>query len=306
MLVRSMDDFLQISQKLGRKKLAVAVAHDEHVLHSVNEAYNLGLVNAILVGDKEKILQLSDKIGLDVLKFEIVKEMDEQKAARIAADAVASGEANVLMKGKIMTGDFLRVVLDKGTGLRTSRILSHVSVFDLRTYHKLLFLTDAALNIQPDLPRKADIIQNAVDVAMALGVEKPKVAILAAIETVNPDMPCTLDAAALSKMVDRGQIRNCIVDGPLALDNAINPEAAQQKGITGEVAGDADILVVPDIESGNILHKSLVFLGSAKSCAVLVGAKVPIVVTSRAEDYMAKLNSIALASIVSASPTGKK
>jgi phosphate butyryltransferase len=300
-MIKSMDEFVEVSKKLGKKRLSVAAAHDENVLHSVNEAYKLGITDAILVGDKEKILEISDRIGLDVLKFEIIKENDVQKAARVAVDLASSGEANILMKGNIMTGEFLKVVLDKGSGLRTNRVLSHVSVFDLPTYHKLIYLTDAALNIQPDLARKVDIIQNAVDVSRALGIEVPKVAILAAIETVNPDMQCTLDAAALSKMVDRGQIKNCIVDGPLALDNAINLEAAQHKGIKSPVAGDADILVVPDIEAGNIFHKSLVFLGRAKSCAVITGAKVPLVVTSRAEDYMAKLNSIALASIVSSS-----
>ncbi|MCX8128760.1 MAG: phosphate butyryltransferase [Clostridia bacterium] len=299
-MIRSMDQFVEVSKKFGRKKISVAAAHDESVLHSVNEAYKLGLIDAVLVGDKEKILEISDRIGLDVLKFEIIKENDIHKAARIAVDIASSGEANALMKGNIMTGDFLKVVLDKASGLRTSRVLSHVSVFELQSYHKLLFLTDAALNIQPDLGRKADIIQNSVEVACALGIDVPKVAILAAVEVVNPDMQCTLDAAALSKMVDRGQIKNCIVDGPLAMDNAINMEAAVHKGIKSPVAGDADILVVPDIEAGNILHKSLVFLGRAKSCAVITGARVPLVVTSRAEDYIAKLYSIALASIVSA------
>lgn len=298
-MVKSMDEFVQVAKKLGKRKLSVAAAHDENVLQSVNEASKLGLVDAALVGDKEKILQIADKIGLDVTKFEIIKEIDELNAARIAVDLVSSGEANVLMKGNIMTGDFLKVVLDKNSGIRTNKILSHVSVFELQSYHKLLFLSDAALNVQPDLHRKADIIQNAVDVAISLGIEKPKVAILAAVEVVNPDMQCTLDAAALSKMVDRGQIKNCIVDGPLAMDNAINLEAALHKGIKSEVAGDADILLVPDIQAGNILHKTLVFLNRAKSCAVITGAKVPIIVTSRAEDYMAKLNSIALALIVS-------
>lgn len=297
-MITSVDQFISISKKLGRRMVSVAAAHDEHVLQSVNEAYKLGLVNAVLVGDKEKILKISDGIGLDVLKFEIIKEMDELKAAKIAVDIAASGEANLLMKGKLMTGDFLKIVLDKGTGLRTGRVLSHVSVFETHAYHKLLMLSDAALNILPDLTRKVDIIQNSVDVANALGIERPKVAVLAAIETVNPEMQCTIDAAVLSKMVERGQIKNCIIDGPLAMDNAISLEAAQHKGIKSEVAGDADILIVPDIESGNILHKTLVFMLKAKSCAVLTGAKVPLVVTSRAEDYTAKLNSIALASII--------
>lgn len=299
MAIKSMGDFIQTAKKYGRKKISVAVAHDEHVLQSINEAYKLGFINAALVGNKEKILQISENIGLDVLKYEIIKENDDIKASKIAVEIAASGEAGILMKGGIMTGDFLKIVLDKGSGLRTDRVLSHVSVFETEAYHKLLFLSDAALNILPDLSRKADIIQNTVDVANALGIDVPKVAILAAVETVNPDMQCTLDAAVLSKMVDRGQLKNCIVDGPLAMDNAINLEAARHKGIKSEVAGDADILIVPDIESGNILHKTLVFLLKAKSCAVMVGARVPLVVTSRAEDYLAKLNSIALASVIS-------
>lgn len=298
MIIKSMDEFIQTAKKLGRKKISVAAAHDEHVLQSINEAYKLGFINAVLVGNKEKILQISENIGLDVLKYEIIKENDNIKAAKIAAEIAASGEAGILMKGSIMTADFLRIVLDKGTGLRTERVLSHVSVFETETYHKLLFLSDAALNIRPDLSRKTDIIQNVVEVVNALGIEIPKVAILAAVETVNPDMQCTLDAAALCKMVDRGQLKNCIVDGPLAMDNAINLEAAIHKGIKSEVAGDADILIVPDIESGNILHKTLVFLLKARSCAIMVGARVPLVVTSRAEDHIAKLNSIALASII--------
>ncbi len=299
MAIKTMDEFVSCAKKLGKKKVSVAAAHDEHVLQSVKEAHKLGLVDAVLVGDKERILKLADEIGLDVLKFEIIKEQDELKSAKIAVDIAASGEANILMKGRLMTGDFLKIVLDKGVGLRTGRVLSHVSVFETQGYHKLLLLSDAALNIAPDLLRKADIIQNAVDVANSLGNEKPKVAVLAAIETVNPEMQCTLDAAALSKMVERGQIRNCIIDGPLAMDNAINLEAALHKGIKSEVAGDADILIVPDIESGNILHKTLVFMLKAKSCAVITGARVPLVVTSRAEDYVAKLNSIALAAIIS-------
>lgn len=303
-MIRSMDEFVNFAKNLGRRKVAVAAAHDDNVLQSVQEAYENGLIDPILIGDKEKLINLSDKLGIDISKFEVVKEADDTKAAKMAVDMVVSGEAELLMKGHMMTGDLLRVVLDKNMGLRTDRILSHVGLVEMETYHKLLFITDAGINIQPDIKHKADIIQNAVDVAIALGNEKPKVAVLAAIELVNPSMQATLDAAALCKMVDRGQLRDCIVDGPLAIDNAINREAAIHKGINSEVAGDADILVVPDIEAGNILLKSFIFGCRAKSCAVINGARVPLIVTSRAEDYMAKLNSIALASIVSKKSPG--
>jgi phosphate butyryltransferase len=292
-----MQEIIDYTKNMGKKKVAVAVAQDEDVLQSIHEAYNLGLIDVSLIGDKEKIFQIADKLNFDVSKYDIVKEIDPIKAARIAVDMVSSRRADVLMKGMIKTADLLKVVLDKDIGLRTGRVLSHVGVVEVEHYHKLLFITDGGMNINPDLKQKADIIQNAVDIANSLGIEKPKVAVLASVEVVNAAMQCTLDAAALSKMADRGQIKNCIIDGPLAMDNAINLAAAEHKGIKSEVAGDADILLVPDIESGNILLKSLVFLGKGKPCGVIAGSKAPIVVTSRADDYMAKLYSIALASI---------
>ncbi|MBZ4644755.1 MAG: phosphate butyryltransferase [Petroclostridium sp.] len=296
-MVRSMKEIIDFSKNLGKKKIAVAVAQDEDVLQSIHQAYNLGLIDVSLVGDKEKIFQIADKLNIDVSRYDIVKELDKVKAARIAVDMVSSGRADVLMKGMINTADLLKVVLDKDIGLRTNRVLSHIAVIEIENYHKLLFVTDGGMNIAPDLKQKADIIQNAVNVANSLGIEKPKVAVLASVEMINPAMQCTLDAAALSKMADRGQIKNCIIDGPLAMDNAINLDAAKHKGIESEVAGDADILLVPDIEAGNILLKSLVFLGKGTPCGIIAGSKAPIVVTSRADDYKAKLYSIALASI---------
>jgi phosphate butyryltransferase len=292
-----MKEIIDFSKNLGKKKIAVAVAQDEDVLQSIHQAYNLGLIDVSLVGDKEKIFQIADKLNIDVSRYDIVKELDKVKAARIAVDMVSSGRADVLMKGMINTADLLKVVLDKDIGLRTNRVLSHIAVIEIENYHKLLFVTDGGMNIAPDLKQKADIIQNAVNVANSLGIEKPKVAVLASVEMINPAMQCTLDAAALSKMADRGQIKNCIIDGPLAMDNAINLDAAKHKGIESEVAGDADILLVPDIEAGNILLKSLVFLGKGTPCGIIAGSKAPIVVTSRADDYKAKLYSIALASI---------
>lgn len=296
-MVRSIKEIIEYSKGLGKRKVAVAVAQDEDVLQSINEAYNSGLINVSLIGDKEKIFRISDKLKIDVSQYDIIKEADNVKAARIAVDMVSSKRADVLMKGMINTADLLKVVLDKDIGLRTNRVLSHIGVVEVENYHKLLFITDGGMNIAPDLKQKADIIQNAVNVAISLGIEKPKVAVLASIEMVNPAMQSTLEAAALSKMADRGQIKNCIIDGPLAMDNAIDLDAARHKGIKSDVAGDADILLVPDIESGNILLKSLIFLSKGKSCGLIAGSRAPIVVTSRADDYLAKLNSIALASI---------
>lgn len=294
-MVKAMDEIIELAKNSGKKRVAVAVAQDDDVLQSLHQAYNMGLIEVSLVGDKEKIFEIADRLQIDVSRHDIVKETDENKAARIAVDMVSSGRADILMKGLIKTANLLKVVLDKDIGLRTNRVLSHLGVVEIENYHKLLFITDAGMNISPDINQKADIIQNAVCVANSLGVEKPKVAVLASVEVVNPAMQCTLDAAALSKMADRGQIKNCIIDGPLAMDNAISADAAKHKGIVSDVAGDADILLVPDIEAGNILYKTLVFLSKGKPCGIIAGARAPIIVTSRADDYMAKLYSIALA-----------
>jgi len=298
-MVKSMNEIIEYAKRQGRRKLAVAVAQDEDVLISVHQAYMKGLIDVCLVGDKEKIFEISDRLQIDISDFEIIKEADEIKAAKAAVELAGSGSVDMLMKGIIKTADLLRIVLDRGSGLRTDRLLSHISAIEVENYHKLLFITDGGLNIAPDVKQKAEIIQNAVYVANSLGIERPKVAVLASVEVVNPVMQATLDAAVLSKMADRGQIKNCIIDGPLAMDNAVSLEAARHKGIVSDVAGDADILVAPDIESGNTIQKALVFLGKAKSCGIIAGARVPLVVTSRADNYEAKLYSISLASIVS-------
>ena len=279
----------------NRGKIAVAVAHDENVLNSLKEIYEKGYAEAILIGDKEKIFTIADAAGIDISHMSIIKEIDDADSVRIAVNMFNNGEADVLMKGHIQTSDLLKVVLDKEKGLRTSRVLSHIGIFEVDNYPKLLFVTDAGINISPDLRQKAEIIQNAVYVANSLGIEKPKVAVLSAVEVINPAKQSTVDAAALSKMAQRGQINNCLVDGPLAMDNAVNLDAALHKHIDSNVAGDADILVAPNIEAANILVKSLVFLYRAESCATIVGAKVPLVVTSRAEDSKSKYYSILLA-----------
>lgn len=275
-------------------KIAIVAAHDSNVLSSIKEVYEKGYIDPILIGDKEKIFRIADEVGLDISRMSIVKELEDAQSARLAVNMVNSREADILMKGYLHTAELLKAVLDKENGLRTRNVISHVCIFEVETYGKLLFITDAGININPDLKQKAEIIQNAVNVAISLGINKPKVAVLSALEVVNPSIQSTIDAAALSKMAQRGQIVNCLVDGPLAMDNAINLDAALHKNIESEVAGDADILMVPNIESGNILVKTLAFLYKSKSCSILTGTKVPLVVTSRADDRITKYYSILL------------
>ncbi|WP_108670859.1 phosphate butyryltransferase [Peribacillus acanthi] len=280
------------------KVVAVAAAEDEEVIDAVVQAVNLGIASFKLFGDKEKISALLDEKQSGISKHEkiqIIHAHSAPSAAELSVKAVRLNEADVLMKGNIPTAQILKAVLNKEYGLRTGSVLSHVAAFEVNGYDRLLFVTDAAMNIAPDLTQKAQIIQNAVDVARSLGVETPKVAPLAAVEVVNPAMQATLDAANLTQMCARGQIKNCIVDGPLALDNAVSLEAAHHKGIKSDVAGVADILVVPTIEVGNVLYKSLMYFANAKVGAVIAGAKAPIVLTSRADSAESKLYSLALA-----------
>jgi len=278
--------------------VAVAAAEDEEVIEAVTMALDNNFGKFILFGDREKISQLLSEKNEKYTKSErlqIVHANSKVQAAELAVKAVHLNEANVLMKGNVPTATILKAVLNKEFGLRTGRVLSHVAVFEVPGYDRLIVVTDAAMNIAPDLEQKAQIISNAVAVARAIGIETPKVAPLAAVEVVNPAMSATLDAAALSTMNQRGQITDCIVDGPLALDNAVSMVAAEHKGIDSEVAGQADILLVPNIETGNVLYKSLIYFANAKVGAVIAGAKAPIVLTSRADTAESKLYSLALA-----------
>jgi phosphate butyryltransferase len=280
------------------KVVAVAAAEDAEVIDAVVRAVNLGIARFQLFGEKEIISALLDEKQSGISKHEkiqIIHANSAPSAAELAVKSVRLNEADVLMKGNIPTAQILKAVLNKEYGLRTGSVLSHVAAFEVKGYDRLLFVTDAAMNIAPDLSQKAQIIQNAVDVARSLGVDTPKVAPLAAVEVVNPAMQATLDAANLTQMSARGQIKNCIVDGPLALDNAVSLEAAHHKGIKSDVAGVADILVVPTIEVGNVLYKSLMYFANAKVGAVIAGAKAPIVLTSRADSAESKLYSLALA-----------
>ncbi len=297
--LRHFAKMLERAKEGKRQRLSVAAPTDDDVLEGVKLAVEEGIVESILVGDADQIRSTAEKVGFNLEGVRLIDERDPTKACRTATKLVRDGEADLLMKGMVTTADLMRAVLDDTIGLRTGRILSHVSVFDIPNFDRLIFVTDGGINIAPNLSQKKEITQNAIDLARSLGVERPKVAALAAIETVNPSMPSTLEAACLAKMADRKQIKGGIVDGPLALDNAINLNAAREKGIESPVAGQADILLVPDIETGNLVGKSLVYFAGATLGGLVVGAAVPIVLTSRADLPISKLVSIALAVLAS-------
>lgn len=291
----SLEALISSARDGQRLRVAVAGGDASEALAAVKDAREQGLIDVTLCGDPEGTRRRASEIGYDLAPDHIVPAVDSSEAARLAVGEVASGRAQLLMKGGVPTADLLRAVLDREAGLRKGQLLSHVGVFEVPGTERLIFLTDAGVNIAPTLAQKAQIVQNAVDLAQRMGVPEPKVAALAAVEAVNPDMPATVDAACLSVMSRRGQIRNAIVDGPLALDNAISKSAAGRKGIASPVAGEADILLVPEIETGNVAYKMLLFFGGAKVAGVICGAKVPIITTSRSEGHETKLLSIGLA-----------
>jgi phosphate butyryltransferase len=292
-----LEELINRATQLSSKVVAIAAAEDSEVMEAVAQALSRNLASFILFGDEEKIQKLLSYHHLDsaTSNLRIVHTTSAKEAAKLAVKAVSSNEADVLMKGNIPTGTILKEVLNKEYGLRTGNVLSHVAAFEVPGYDRLLFVTDAAMNLEPNLEQKVQIVQNSVSVALSLGLENPKVAPLAAVEVINPAMQATVDAALLTQMNHRGQIKNCIIDGPLALDNAVSLIAAEHKGIKSEVAGQADILFVPTIEVGNVLYKSLIYFANAKVGAVISGAKAPIVLTSRADSAESKLNSLALA-----------
>jgi len=274
-----------------------AVVHPcEHsALAGAVEAAAAGLIRPIYVGPKARIVEVASKAGITLGTAEIIDAPHSHAAAQQGVALVREGRAELLMKGSLHTDELLGAVVARDSGLRTARRISHVFIMDVPTYHKVLIVTDAAINITPSLEDKVDICQNAVDLAISLGLKQPKVAILAAVETVTSKMPATIDAAAMCKMAERGQIKDALLDGPLAFDNAISKEAARIKGIRSEVAGDPDILLVPDLEAGNILAKLLSFLANADSAGLVVGARVPIILTSRADSVRARIASCAVA-----------
>lgn len=298
------DDYLLLETLIDRATqmdsvtVAVAAAEDTEVIEAVLDALDHNLANFLLFGDQEKIKDILKEKQREInstCNLEIIHAGSRSSAAELAVKAVSAKRANVLMKGNIQTNEMLKAVLNKEYGLRTGKILSHVAFFEIPGYDRFTIVTDAGMNITPDLEQKAQIIRNAVFLAESIGVKNPKVAPLAAVEVINPTMQATVDAAVLTTMNRRGQISGCIVDGPLGLDNAVSLLAAEHKGIKSEVAGRADILLVPTIEVGNVLYKSLVYFANAKVGAVIAGAKAPIVLTSRADSAESKLYSLALA-----------
>lgn len=297
-MIKSFDEILKVAKERGPKIIAVAVAQDVEVLSAVNGAKEMGIAEAILVGDKDEIAAAAKKCGVDINKFEVLDIKDKSEACRKAVELVSTGKAHIVMKGLVDTSIILKAVLDEKIGLRTGNVLSHVAVFDVPGYDRLFYVTDAAMNIAPDLQQKKQIIENALQVANALGNNEPKVAMLAAVEKVNPKMQATLDAAEIVRMNEAGELKGCVVGGPFALDNAISVEASKHKGINHPVAGYADILMVPVIEAGNMLYKSMVFFARAKNAGIIVGAKAPVVLTSRADSDEAKLNSIAIGTLM--------
>lgn len=293
-MLKSFEDIKEKLKSLEIKKVAVAVAEDQEVLAAVRQAQDEGLAIGVLTGDESKIREIAKNANISLDGFEIINEPNPVKAATLCCQLIREGKASAIMKGLIDTSKYMKAILNKETGLNSGKLLSHVAVFELDTYDKLLMVSDAAINIAPDLNEKVGIINNCVKFAHSLGLETPLVACCAAVEKVNQKMPATVDAALLAKMSDRGQISGCIVDGPFGLDNAISEESVRIKKIKSPVAGKADIILCNDIESGNYLYKSLMFLANATAGAVVMGAAAPIILTSRADSHKSKYLSIVL------------
>jgi phosphate acetyltransferase len=292
------EQLLERCRPLAAVPTAVVHPCEATALAGALEAAEEGLIVPILVGPAARIAEVADQARLSLDRVHVVDTPHSHGAAAKAVELVRTGQAELLMKGSLHTDELLAAVVAREAGLRTGRRISHVFVMDVPTYHKVLVVTDAAINIAPTLEEKADICQNAIDLAVSLGVSRPKVAILAAVETVTSRMPATIDAACLCKMAERGQIKSAVLDGPLAFDNAISRDAAATKGIRSEVAGDPDILLAPDLEAGNILAKQLTFLANADSAGLVLGARVPIILTSRADSVRSRIASCGIAMLV--------
>jgi phosphate butyryltransferase len=294
-MFRSFDELLEAARARGPATIAVAAAHDPDVIEALKRARDLGLAEGILVGNAAGIRALARDGGLDLAENQIVNELDPAACVRQAIALVREGRAGLLMKGKVSTAGLIRAVLDPDAGLRTSRQLSQVIVFQAPGFDRLMLLTDAAINIAPTLAQKAELCRNAIEAARAIGIEKPNIAALCALELVNPEMPATVDAAALCAMNRRGQLSGCYVEGPIALDAALSKFAAERKRISSPVVENTDIFLAPDIEAANILYRAIVYFAKAESGGIVLGARVPLVLLSRAETPETKVHSIALA-----------
>ncbi len=294
-MIESIDSLRVLVERQGKKTVAVDSAQDSHVLHAIDDLHKEDIIDAILIGNKRKICHIAEECKIDLSEYEIVDEIDDIASCSIAVKLAKNGFAHAVMKGLVDTSIILKAILDKEFGLRQARLLSHVALFSIPEFERLLLVTDSAMNIAPDLNAKKDIIANAVWVANGIGIKRPIVACLCAVEKVNSKMPATLDASELVSLNMAKEIENCTVIGPVALDNAISVEASRHKGIKDPNAGCANILLVPNIETGNVLYKALVYLAHAKVASLIVGAKVPVIITSRADDVQSKINSILFA-----------
>lgn len=297
-MIRKLSELVDLAKAKRKRKIAVAAAGDYDVLEALKNAEENNIVEPVLIGIKSNIEKISGEIGYDISKHEIIDIEDRLEASLHATQMIRDGHADILMKGLVSTGILLKAVVNKEHGLRKGGVISHVAIFESPYYHKLLGITDAAMNVAPTFEDKIALINNAVEVFHLLGEPNPKVAVVGAVETVNQRMESTMHAATLSMMNKRFQIKGCIIDGPLALDNAISKKAAELKGIESDVAGNVDIVVAPDINGANFLYKALNFLGGATTAAVIMGAKVPIVLTSRADSEKIKFYSIALSAAI--------
>jgi len=299
MILKHLSELKELLVDKPTRRMVLAAAQDHNSLSSALMAARDGFIEPILVGDKEAVQKLASDNNLDLTGIRMIHEPDTEMAVEIAVKMVRSNQADILMKGKVGTSTVLKAVLNKEWGLRSGELLSHFAIFEVEAYHKLIAVTDVAMNIAPNLKEKISIVNNSVACLNKLGYEMPKVAVLGAVEMVSENMQATLDAALLSKMNQRDQIKNCYIDGPLAFDNAISLESAKNKGIRSDVAGDTDLLLMPDIEVGNVLYKSLIFFAHAGVAAIILGATAPIVLTSRSDSNQSKYYSILLAAAIS-------
>ncbi len=299
MAINKLEQMFELLKSRSKKRIVAAYANDSHTIGAINMAIDRGLVDGTLVGDRETILKVCAEEGIDASKFVIVHEPNEVKAARKAVELINAGEGDILMKGLVSTDNYMRAILNKENGLLPPKaVLSHVAVMEIPTYHKLLIVSDVAVIPYPDLKQKTAIANYLIEVAMLLGIERPKVAAITASEKVLPSMPSCIDASILAKMSERGQLRGGVLDGPLSLDVAIDAEVAQIKKVGGEVAGDADCLLFPNIETGNVFYKAATKFCGAELGAIVCGTKAPAVLSSRGDSTLSKLYSIALAALV--------
>jgi len=294
MPITRFDQLMAEARRVGPKMVAVALPHEQEILLAASDAEQQGIADFTLVGDRDAIRKLAAEQNIDINRMMVIQEGEPRAAARKVMELLQLGHADLAMKGKMETGSFLRAAFDREAGLRVGRLFTHIAVFELPDFDRLLFVTDSGVVVAPTMEQKVEIVQNAIMVAQRLGITEPKVAVLAATEMVNPKIPTTLDAANLAKMADRGQIQGGLVDGPLALDNAISAESAAIKGIKSVVAGYADILVTPDVEAGNMLAKAISYFAKGRMAGVVVGGKSPLIVASRSDPHETKLMSIAL------------